>query len=513
MACAAWILAVPVASQEIPRFDIRAFRVEGNTLLPQATVNGLVAPFTGGEKDFGDVQAAVEALEQAYKDRGYTTVSVLLPEQALEKGEVLLRVIEGRIRSVKVEGNQFFDSANIRASLPTLKQGQVPIMDSVSASLRVANEHPMKKLSLRLSPGEKEDDLDATAAVTDEKPWRAALTLDNTGTLQTGRRRLGLSYQQGNLFDRDHQLGLQYQTSPERFRDVSIYAASYRIPLYALGDSIDLIGTYSDVNVGTIAAGDLSLAVTGRGSTLGGRYNWNLKRRGDYEHQLVFGLDQKVFKNSVLALGEQLGSDVTIRPLSLAYNGRWAEQGSETGFFVSVARNLPGSGNATQDAVSRVRAGAPANYQILRGGGSLTRAIAGDWQWRLGMSAQWATSPLIPGEQFGLGGVGSVRGFEVREFSSDLGFQGNLEMYTPDLCPAVEHNCRIVVFYDFGALKRNQPLPEEPTSVHLGSAGIGVRYLLGRDVTFQADYAQVIDPGTNINRGAWKLHASLGFSF
>ena len=514
---AAWVSALlfagPVASQDVPRFDIRAFRVEGNKLLTRQTVDAILAPFTGAKKDFGDVQGAVEALEQVYKDRGYNTVSVLLPEQALEGGEVLLKVIEGRIRTVMVTGHAFFDYANIRASLPALKEGEVPIVDDLSASLRVANEHPMKKVSVRLAPGEKEDELDAIVAVTDEKPWRVGATLDNTGSTQTGPHRLGLTWQHGNLFGRDHQLSLQYMTSPEKLDDVKIYAASYRIPLYALGDSIDLFTTYSDVNVGSISAGALSLAVTGKGATFGARYNWNLKRREDYEHQVVFGIDEKAFINSVLASGQQLGNDVTLRPVSVAYNGRWMLTGSETGFFVSLARNLPGGKNADQDAISRARAGAPADFQVLRGGVNLSRAFAVDWQWRVNLSGQWANSPLVSGEQFGVGGNASVRGFEEREVSNDKGFQGNLEVYTPDLCAALGANCRVVGFYDFGALTRNQALPGESASEHVGSAGVGVRYVLGKRMTFQADYAQVVDPGANINRGAWKLHARIGFSF
>ncbi len=106
-----------------------------------------------------------------------------------------------------------------------------------------------------------------------------------------------------------------------------------------------------------------------------------------------------------------------------------------------------------------------------------------------------------------------MRGFEERELANDKGFQGNLEVYTPDLCAPVGANCRVVGFYDFGALSRNQPLPGESASEHVASAGFGVRYVLGKRMTFQADYAQVVDPGANINRGAWKLHARIGFSF
>ena len=99
------------------------------------------------KKDFGDVQHAVEALEQVYRNRGYTTVSVLLPEQALEGGEVLLQVIEGRIRTVKVEGQVYFDHANIRASLPELKEGKAPNLRKMSEAIQLANENPARQLN------------------------------------------------------------------------------------------------------------------------------------------------------------------------------------------------------------------------------------------------------------------------------------------------------------------------------------------------------------------------------
>src|ERR1700741_4720715 len=64
-----------------PRFEITRFALEGNTLLRQQEIDRALAPYVGKEKDFGDIQRALEALEQAYRDRGYAIVQVLLPEQ------------------------------------------------------------------------------------------------------------------------------------------------------------------------------------------------------------------------------------------------------------------------------------------------------------------------------------------------------------------------------------------------------------------------------------------------
>ncbi|CAB1369374.1 ShlB/FhaC/HecB family hemolysin secretion/activation protein [Denitratisoma oestradiolicum] len=510
------LIAVSSIAQEIPKFPISRFNVEGNTLLSSAQVESLVQPFSGTEKDFGDVQRALEALEEGYRKEGYTTVSVLLPEQVLERGEVLLRVVEGRISKVDVTNNAFFDAANIRASLPGLREGTSPRVDDLSASLRVANENPAKKIALQLTPGDQEDEVIAKLKVTDEKLWKAGMTVDNTGTAQTGQNRLGLSYQHANLWNRDHVLTLQYQTSPgQHASDVKVYALAYRLPLYGMGDSLDLYTTDSNVNAGSIAVGPFDLAITGKGKSFGARYTWNLKRRGDYEHNVVFGLEEKKFENSIGVGALQLGNDLDIRPLSVQYSGKLAQPGSEFSFYGTYVHNLPGGGNGDQAAISKARAGADAEYQVVRGGLTLSRTLGADWQARLAVTAQWADKPLIPGEQFGVGGAASVRGFLEREVASDKGQQASLELYSPELCAGFSsaQRCRALAFYDLGSVYRIKPLPGEQAREHISSLGVGLRWAYTKDAAFQADYAKVQNPGGAVKRGDWRVHARFGYFF
>jgi hemolysin activation/secretion protein len=151
------------------KFDIDRFVVEGNTVLPAADLERLTAPFTGKGRDFGDVQRALEALENAYRDRGYSAVTVFLPEQDLEKGQVILKVIEPRIRNVQITGNRYFDEANIRSSLPALREGAIPNANDIAANLRVVNESPAKQTNVILRAADDPAQVDARVDVTDEK--------------------------------------------------------------------------------------------------------------------------------------------------------------------------------------------------------------------------------------------------------------------------------------------------------------------------------------------------------
>src|SRR5262245_26288253 len=92
----------PQAVPPPPRFVINRFEVTGNTILTPAQIEQAVAPYTGKDKDFGDVQRALDALERAYRDAGYGIIQVQLPEQDITRGVVQFRVLEQRIGRVTI---------------------------------------------------------------------------------------------------------------------------------------------------------------------------------------------------------------------------------------------------------------------------------------------------------------------------------------------------------------------------------------------------------------------------
>ncbi|HYD94084.1 MAG TPA: ShlB/FhaC/HecB family hemolysin secretion/activation protein [Noviherbaspirillum sp.] len=514
------VSALPVLAADqqdgIGRFEITRFVVEGNTILAPADIDKLLAPYAGKGRDFGHVQQALEALEAAYHALGFNVVQVGLPEQELNQGAVRLQVVETRLGKLRVEGNTVFSADNIRRSLPDLVPGRTPNLGKVSSSLKLANENPAKKTTLQLQSGNNDDDVNAVLKVVDDKQWRLAASLDNSGSKNTGESQLTLQFQHANMLDRDHVLSLQYTTTLEKPKQVSVYGAGYHIPLYALGDSIDLFASYSDVDSGSVLAGIFNLQVSGRGTVVGGRYNQLLRRVGDFESRLSYGLDYKEFRNNVLLQGAQLGNDVTVHPLSIAYTGTLGMTGGELSFGVTGMRNIPGGSKGSSADFNRVRAGAPADYTLLRYAAGYLHALPRDWQMRVGISGQYTRDALVPGEQFGAGGASSVRGFGERDIANDTGTLATAEVYTPNLCgdlQTVAAQCRLLAFYDAASVRRNDPLPGEVAKASIGSAGLGLRVSAGKYMTLQMDLGHVLDGGPTTARGENKLHVRLGLTY
>ena len=510
------------------RFDINGFKIEGNTLLEASEIDAVLTPFIGKNREYGDVQRAMEAIRARYRGAGFSVVWVVAPEQDLDRGIVTLQVIEARVGKVIIEGNRYFDDANIRASLPALIEEAPPRAGGISANLQLGNENPARQLDVVLRPGEEPGVVDATVDVIDVQPFKVFATLDNTGNADTGEYRLGVGLQHANLFNRDHVATFNYVTSPGKRSQVSIYSGSYRLPLYSLGDSIDFIMAYSDVTSGTTPTVAGPLAFSGKGTVYGLRYNQLLARRGEYSHRLVYGLDYRAYQNQC-ALGDfgeagcgPAAVDITGRPVSVTYAGNWSQPARISDFFVALSQNLPGASHGQERDFNAARpsptgaAGAPSRYTIARFGASMVNAFESNWQVRGAFVAQYTPDALVSGEKFGIAGATAVRGFHEREIARDTGYFANLELYSPNLAGQMvpgEGNLRALVFYDI-ARAANKPLAGEARQqVSIASMGAGLRLNLQRNFNIRFDLARVMDGGGSKNLGDFRGHVSIYLGF
>ncbi len=530
--------APALAADEL--FDITRFQVDGNTLLPPADVERMLAPLAGSQRAFAEIQQAMEALQQAYAKAGYSTVQVSVPEQELTGGTVRLQVTETVVSSITIKGNQHFDEANIRASLTRLEIGRPPRLSAISESIQLANESPAKQIGVSLAEGEQPGNIDATVLVTDHKPLRVLTTLDNTGAPSSGRWRTGVALQHSNLFNRDQVGTLAYTTSPDSPSGVSlrVYSLGYRIPLYASGDSLDFIYGKSSVNspsTSPVLGGILGF--TGKGDVYSLRWNHFLGRSGESTAKLVLGLDHKLVDSrcevggvpvSIAPPTPPIASCVpyTTTPLNLTYSSQRESADQVSSFSVGLSHNLPSGQRYTNvdgrnDRYSYLTPGNRStrdDFTILRGAASVFKSFANGWQGRLAGSAQYTNLPLVSGEQFGLVGSTLVRGFQERAVAADNGVVANAEIYTPELAAniGVPGQLRALFFVDAGHGTNNRVGSSGvPASVTVASMGTGLRYVSSRDFNISLDIARVQNPGTSTTetRGSWKAHLSASLAF
>ncbi|KQP35448.1 hypothetical protein ASF44_19075 [Pseudorhodoferax sp. Leaf274] len=511
-----------VAVQREARLEVTAFRIEGNTLLPEASLQAVLAPFKG-ERSLADLKQAAAAVQEQYRQAGYGAVIAYLPEQRRADGAVTIRVLEGRVGRVVVLGNTAFSEANIRRSLPLLVEGQTPQVQRLDAQIQLANENPAKQLAVVLEPGQQQGEVDARINVTERPVGAWSLSADNTGNRETGRYRVGLAYQNFALWDLDHQLMLQAQTSPDHVDQVKIFSGSYRIPFYGQGLAWDLYGAYSSVDGGSTSTAAGALQFNGRGRVLGTRLTKLLPRQGERDQRVVLGLDQRAYLNDCAIAGLPAGvcggagESVTVQPLSLEYQ---LQQGGALPYGANIAlvHNLGlGGRNSGQADFEAVRPGARRDYSIARLGGFVQVGLPRDWRVQARANGQLSNTALVPGEQYGLAGASAVRGYEEREVSGDQGVSGSIELVGPELGAALSESIqslRLLAFVDAGRVwnRGGAPCLGNRDACSLASVGLGMRLVAG-GLQLRVDLADALKAGTRTDRHDLGLHLQAIYSF
>jgi len=510
-----------LAQTPVVRFAVERFAVEGpNPLSPEET-EAVLSPYLGEHEGLEGLLAAAEELQAALQRRGLPFHRVVLPPQEMEAGVVILRVVTLTLANVTVTGNEHFGEANILRSLPTLRVGETPDAVATSRAVTLANEHPSKEVTVRFRDSAKAEALDAELRVADQRPWTLFALLSNTGTDETGDWRLSVGGQHTNLFDRDHSLTASYTTSPEQPADVQQAALSYFFPLYDFGGTGLVYYTMSDVDSGFV--GDFN--VRGKGDFWGASYTHHLPPRGPYRHEASVGFDNSFFDNEdTVAVGvfQNLPPEVrrleNVRstPLWVRYFGAYEAATWQADFDIRYLRNLELGGhnddfNFQQNTGGR---GGEADWEAVRLFANFTWRLPRDLTARAIVEAQVAAEPLIAGEQLGLGGIYSVRGFDERELTGDGGARLTFELWSPPLYYGIQ----ALGFLDVGYAKvqglggEDNLRAFQPRTDTIAGAGVGVRWQWKGHLSVGLDVANVIE-GIDVeggrNEGTKKAHLSV----
>jgi hemolysin activation/secretion protein len=231
------------AKVETP-FTVRGYEIHGDTLLSTNTLMSLLVKYTGTNITSTNIFHARNDLQLEYRDRGYPTVSVVVPQQRLTNGIVHIQVFEGRLASILVTGNRFFTSNNVMRALPSLHTNMILSSPVFQAELDRANANQNRQIYPELEAGPVNDTTTLRLRVKDRLPLHARIDLDNQNTPNTPDLRLNSSLTYDNLWQLEHTIGVQYTFSPEEYKSgsewpfydrplIANYSAFYRMPLSA----------------------------------------------------------------------------------------------------------------------------------------------------------------------------------------------------------------------------------------------------------------------------------------
>jgi hemolysin activation/secretion protein len=482
--------ALPSRAGPTGRVFVREIRVTGNTVFSDEELAEVAAPYAGRELTTEDLAALRQALTLKYVNAGYINSGAVLPDQRIEGGVIEYRIVEGALTEVVVAGTERLHEDYVSDRL-ALGAGPPLNVNNLQDQLQILLQGPfVERVNAELSPGDRPGEARLLARVQEGPLGDVAVTVDNDLSPALGDVRAVV---RGQLYSPSGR-GDILTGELEYAEGYAKLFADYGIPLNARDTTFDVFAEWTDADVVEEPLDELD--ITSESSTVGFRVSHPLLRTSREQLTLAAGLDLR--RSETELLGEGFAFSPGVEP-----DGKSK---------VSVLRFI-------QDYVARTRNQVIAARSTFSGGidafGATDEgddlpngeflAWLGQFQYarRLGESdsqlvfrfdGQITSDPLLPLEQFAVGGLRTVRGYRRNQLVRDQGYATSIEVRVPvlrreDGVPLLQ----VAPFVDAGgAWYKDRSSPEPQT---IASAGLGLRFDPHRQVHAELYWANAFDDG------------------
>jgi hemolysin activation/secretion protein len=442
----------PLASSENsplyePQIYVKKFEITGNHAYTSGTLGDLLEKYTGRKITSEELEEARQTITLFYISHGYINSGALLPDQDPSDGVIHLTVVEGKLTTINVTGNHWFQSWWLRNEMRRAA-GEPLNFNKLKEGMQVLRENPtIAQVNAELQPGGAPGESQLQMEVKDAQPFRASIEVNNYRPPSVGSTIAQAHLSDLNLTGNNDPLQLTYGIATSghsgetiggssqnglddyQFSGLDNIAGSYRFPVSPWRTTME-IGA-DKTNSGIIEAPFNQLNIVSQLV----EYHLSL-------HQPVF----ETPKNSLILTAEidSRRNTTTLfgQPFSLtpgAFNGvedvtvprfiqEYVNRGTD---HVFSARSQFSYGIAAAHAT--INAGPPDGHffswlgqaQYVRRLGDSDNLIVAR------LSGQISDRPLLSLEQLELGGISSVRGYLENQALTDNGIIASVEGRIP----------------------------------------------------------------------------------
>lgn len=447
-------------------------------------------PFLNREVTEDDIRAMKREIASFYREAGHPFVSVTVPEQTVECETLTLLVMESCVGNICVEETRWNSECKILKWFRT-QTGDPLDSQVILKDLQFLNRNPFRQVDVVYTAGKDACTTDVSLVVNDRIPYRVYAGFDNSGVNVLGQNRWFSGFNAAGLWGLDHLFSAQYTSSPHQrtFHAVTVH---YTAPL-SWRHTLVVYGGYSWLKA------PLFFGIDNNGSSAQAslRYEIPLNPSRNFVHEAACGADYKRTNNTLETAGE--GTQLISHAVNLfqcqgSYNLGFSTNATELTFlaeaFFSPGHWLP---NQSKPDYDELRPGANPLYFYSRSALSFLWKAPYRFEWVSLLRGQFSSGALLPSEQFGLGGYDTVRGYQERTVNADNAIIVNGEMHLPYFSVFRKNKCDkdrfyVLAFFDYALGSNYRRQESEPGSQWLMGAGPGVRWYIGRYITFRGDW-------------------------
>lgn len=463
------------------RFVLSGVVIEGSTVYDDPELVSLYETLLAQEVTVADVQAIAQKITDLYHGDGYALSQALVPEQDFAGGVATIRVVEGYVSEIQIEGQVEGSESRLEAyggkitgerplRVSTLERYALLIEDLPGVAVRPFLE-PVDESAgrYRLILALAHDAIDAFAQV------------DNRGSRFVGPVQLWAWANFNSVFGRYETSRLRFVTTPET-EELLFFDVGYAEVVGSEGTTVGFAGSFSDSGPGhtleplSIDSQSVRLELTASHPVI-------RSRRLD-----LFVTGRFTFRDSET---DRLGSEIIndqIRVLRAGATLSFDDPiGGRNWLSGELSQGLDILGASPADSPALSRAGASPEFTKATLDFSRYQRLAESWGVLAMATGQRGFGTVLAAEEIGLGGERFGRAYDPAEITGKDGAAFRVEIQRDGALgkgPVTRY--QFYGYYDFGAVWTEGADSRQS----LSSAGLGVRAQLQYGLFADLEVAQ-----------------------
>ncbi len=518
----------PEGAEDV-KFILKDLNIDGSSVFEKDQFLNLYEKYLDQEISLKTVYELTAALTRFYTNRGYLLSRAVVPPQTIDGGIVRLQVVEGYIEKVVFEGldGKRPDILNHYANRLTSIR---PITSkAIERYLLLANDLPGLQFQTVLSPSESAIGGTILEFKAIQTNYQGNYSFDNYGSESSGPLQLMVSAQANDLFGRFDQTSITYATVPNDQDELKYLMLAHSQHLNGEGLKFDLGYTSST----TIPDIDFVRALSGPGTEsnslsgyLGLTYPFVRSREKNLSLSTNLTYRDSTTDNTNITLTDiqaaiasgatreeligLIGARDQLTVLSLGINYDQADTllgGGINLISLTLKQGLKLFGAQAESRLDADESFTSVNYYLSR-----VQMLNANWTANLRLNGQFSDDALVSSEQAGLGGEGTVRGYDPSEWTGDSLISGGLQMnyrFTEEKL----NNVQLYGFYEGGKVRKKYISAGEEKTVVKHSYGFGTTISLPYETGFSLELVRPNENDSNNESPEWKLFARLQGTF
>lgn len=463
--------------------SVERFEFEGNTAFTDEQLRDELEKLnlTGRPITFAELLQARSAITKRYTDEGYITSGALIPPQTLEGGVVRIQIVEGELEEINVAGTNRLNDNYIRSRIDIATRKPLNV-NKLLESLQLLQLNPLiATVSAELSAGSRAGSSLLDVTVTEANSFSHQFILDNGRTPSVGTFRRQVNLNEGNVLGLGDGLNLAYTNTDGS----NAFDGSYTIPFNARNGTITFAYSRTSSNIIEPPFDQVDIEARSRNYEVSVRQPLILTPTREFALGLSANRQESdtTLLNVPFPLSPGANEQGQTRINAIRFFQDWTQRDAQQVFAARSQFSLGIGERATVNDEPP-----DSRFFAWRGQAQWLRQFAPDTLLLVRGDVQLASRALLPLEQFGLGGIESVRGYRQDALLSDNGAFASVEFRVPVYrLPNQQGVLQLAPFIDVGTTW-NSSGREAPDPSTLVSAGMGLRFQFADRFTARIDY-------------------------